>query len=616
MKPNLFSTVIFNCVFLGASLPGNGGEKPEAPVPSFDVVGNPIPQVLRGSDCEWIPMRFVKDGNGWRTEPLPENDPMYHAADREIWKRGAVWKEDPSLVPVKWGDDNGNSDAYSVRTRILVDLGGTDGTIMILDDDWRCGQPQNQVWLIRDGLYRLLGIIDLPSGAGCVALEPDPDEWASFQPEYAFRIWSMARGSEGLGSIRCQRIGTNGISRIQAIDIVSRAPGSTISDGIFHAVFHSPPEVPFRIQISETTPDGVVTWRDWANPKERPAESPIPTPPPEPPPPDEWRSSRSFEELLQFLFEFGFRIGESETTDSFWVRTSSGEDDWIVSVSVMPRPSDAVEDEKPRIWRTFVHDASGWRAADGVSDGAYGGVPALFEAFPASSRRLGPDAKMSALVLETASGSEKGSAVRYSLHDSWTAREARFDLRERNRERDAWPASVSDPLAEEIRRNGTAGESGTEARYRIFADLDSDGRDDMLVSEEIRRFEKGGGQFAVYLNRNGTFQKMGTVRLHPNVLSLETAWRWDVFDGKGKIRLWTFSRESPSSGFMRAYRIGQWGVLKEFSFEIFAGPVGTPVGNAVSDAVFGHSEVPFRIQISETTPDGIVTWRDWKNPEN
>ena len=77
----------------------------------------------------------------------------------------------------------------------------------------------------------------------------------------------FAKGSEGLGSIRCQRIGTNGISRIQAIDIVSRAPGSTISDGIFHAVFHSPPEVPFRIQISETTPDGVVTWRDWKNPE-------------------------------------------------------------------------------------------------------------------------------------------------------------------------------------------------------------------------------------------------------------------------------------------------------------------------------------------------------------
>ena len=111
------------------------------------------------------------------------------------------------------GDDNGNSDAYSVRTRILVDLGGTDGTIMILDDDWRCGLLQSQVWLVRDGLYRLLGIIDLPSGAGSVALEPDPDEWASLQPEYRFRIWSMGNGSDGLAALRCQRIGTNGISK-------------------------------------------------------------------------------------------------------------------------------------------------------------------------------------------------------------------------------------------------------------------------------------------------------------------------------------------------------------------------------------------------------------------
>ncbi|MHC4099033.1 MAG: hypothetical protein ACYSWZ_10465 [Planctomycetota bacterium] len=139
-------------------------------------------------------------------------------------------------------------------------------------------------------------------------------------------------------------------------------------------------------------------------------------------------------------------------------------------------------------------------------------------------------------------------------------------------------------------------------RFRILADFNDDGIQDMALSFDISLFGNAGGLFTLYLgNAQGQYRKHGDFGAHPMAVSLE---KIDT-----KVRLWTYERGGGWIG-----QIGYYEVLKDklseyHSITIHPGDSGTEMGNAIYEAVFKNSDLPITVERS-VTKEGIVKWID------
>ena len=150
-------------------------------------------------------------------------------------------------------------------------------------------------------------------------------------------------------------------------------------------------------------------------------------------------------------------------------------------------------------------------------------------------------------------------------------------------------------------------------RFRITADLDGDGRDDLILSEDIRTFGTGGGTWTVYLSRPAGFDEVGTITAHPGAVSIEPD--HDAIQRQEKdriyVRIWTYWKSSGREGSLYYYRVGPSGVFDGGRLTIYPGDGGSELGRGVYEAVFKHSEIPLRVEKSSTDAKGTVTWRPY-----
>src|SRR5262245_1994690 len=117
-------------------------------------------------------------------------------------------------------------------------------------------------------------------------------------------------------------------------------------------------------------------------------------------------------------------------------------------------------------------------------------------------------------------------------------------------------AFVDDPYAA-VGMSCPAADSLEARRYRIVADLDGDGRNDLLLSEPERSFGNAGGAFRLYLARPGGYARCSEVFLHPAA----------VHSGPHGI-LSIYRRSSGNSGTIVRYRITSDAILMIDSTEI------------------------------------------------
>ncbi len=174
----------------------------------------------------------------------------------------------------------------------------------------------------------------------------------------------------------------------------------------------------------------------------------------------------------------------------------------------------------------------------------------------------------------------------------------------------AAPATAQDPSTTPL----LSGSGAVAERYRIIADLDRDSRDDLILSDDIRTFGTSGGGWTVYLSRASAFVNVGTIDAQPLLVSIEIDHDAIRRQESTRIyaRIWVYGRVAGSEGLLRYYRVGPSSVSEGGRLTIYPGDGGSALGNAVAEAVFTHSEIPFRLERSSTDANGNVTWHPYQ----
>lgn len=173
------------------------------------------------------------------------------------------------------------------------------------------------------------------------------------------------------------------------------------------------------------------------------------------------------------------------------------------------------------------------------------------------------------------------------------------------------PQSLAqDPSTLPICEREDAGSQVYSERYRIVADLDGDGANDLILSAAVETLGKMGGPWTVYLSREGKFNPVGTITAHPKAISLEPDQDRNRRDPNEVryARIWVYLRDNGPSGGLGYYRVGEKTVKENKGLIIYPGDGGSDLGREIYTAVFKTSPIKFNLERSRTTPKGEVTW--------
>jgi len=155
---------------------------------------------------------------------------------------------------------------------------------------------------------------------------------------------------------------------------------------------------------------------------------------------------------------------------------------------------------------------------------------------------------------------------------------------------------ISDPSAKPLPRQ----EFPPQRRFRILADFNGDGIEDMALSTDTRMFGNAGGWFSLYLgNGEGKYREYDGFFAHPLAISLER--RHEM------VRLWTYHRGGGASGMLGFRRVEEAGLSAYERIQIHPGDGGTRMGNAMMDAVFDNSDIPILVESGDMV-DGEEVW--------
>ena len=148
-------------------------------------------------------------------------------------------------------------------------------------------------------------------------------------------------------------------------------------------------------------------------------------------------------------------------------------------------------------------------------------------------------------------------------------------------------------------------------RWRIVTDLNGDGKDDLILSDTKDTFGNAGGGWLVYISSNGFWRCVGDVDLYPGAFTFDRV--------HNEVDLWYYSRSSAQEGHFGYYSFHSGG-MRESKNQIFVRTEGADenVFGCMDKAIFGYSHGhPYRFDTSETSTNGIVSWktiRDWRKP--
>lgn len=143
-------------------------------------------------------------------------------------------------------------------------------------------------------------------------------------------------------------------------------------------------------------------------------------------------------------------------------------------------------------------------------------------------------------------------------------------------------------------------------RYRVIADFDGDGHDDLAISQSLSLFGSGGGRFHIFLSEGqGGYVRIGETFCHARSMAVERR----LTHG----RLWVYRKAGAAEGSLGYHEIREWKMSEFRSIEVFPGDGGTRMGRAILEAVLDNSYSSMRIQRSTTT-GRRVRWEDVPGP--
>lgn len=153
-------------------------------------------------------------------------------------------------------------------------------------------------------------------------------------------------------------------------------------------------------------------------------------------------------------------------------------------------------------------------------------------------------------------------------------------------------------------------------RWRIVTDLNGDGNDDLILSEDPAYFGNGGGPWDVYISSNGNWRCIGDVGMYPGAFAMDK-----VMD---HVELWCYWHVSARKGIVGYYIFNPDGTMEKERDEnkILVHGDGDDDCNSLfgclDKAIFGYAHRhPYRFEKSETSTSGVVTWKevgDWRKP--
>jgi uncharacterized protein YecT (DUF1311 family) len=134
-------------------------------------------------------------------------------------------------------------------------------------------------------------------------------------------------------------------------------------------------------------------------------------------------------------------------------------------------------------------------------------------------------------------------------------------------------AAIEDPYAAQGVDCSDPAAAPRSAWYRLRADLDFDGRQDLLLSVPASTFGSGGGSFFVYLARaGGGYVSAGELGLHPTAIHVEKKrvgeglvhGYWHGAAGSGTLRTWLVGRDGVRQVSNRRLNLGNEAADQEY----------------------------------------------------
>ncbi len=138
-------------------------------------------------------------------------------------------------------------------------------------------------------------------------------------------------------------------------------------------------------------------------------------------------------------------------------------------------------------------------------------------------------------------------------------------------------------------------------RWRVIGDFNLDGREDLLLSEDITKANDNGLYFAIYLrDTTGTLAYYDAFYDHPNRICIEACGQ--------EVRVWTYEYTGSGSGILAFAVITEGGLIPGNRMELRE---SGRVSQAILGSVFNNSDVKFKVQRSRVVA-GKVQWVDDK----
>ncbi|MBK7142509.1 MAG: hypothetical protein IPH75_10550 [bacterium] len=138
-------------------------------------------------------------------------------------------------------------------------------------------------------------------------------------------------------------------------------------------------------------------------------------------------------------------------------------------------------------------------------------------------------------------------------------------------------------------------------RWRVSGDFNLDGREDLLISEDIAKANDNGLYFAIYLrDSTGSLSFYDSFYDHPNRLCVESCGQ--------AVRVWTYEYTGSGTGILAWAEITQAGLIPGNRVELHE---SGRVSQAILGSVFRNSDVKFKVQRSRVVA-GKVQWVDDK----
>ncbi len=140
-------------------------------------------------------------------------------------------------------------------------------------------------------------------------------------------------------------------------------------------------------------------------------------------------------------------------------------------------------------------------------------------------------------------------------------------------------------------------------RWRIVSDLNGDGVDDLILSDQKNMFGNAGGPWMVYLHNDCVWRYIGDVEFSPGVVTLEA-----TQDG---VNIWNYCRNSARDGYFGYYHVANGKLTKQpMQIHIVSTDKEDSIFSRIDMAIFGYpSSHPFRLEESSTSTNGVVSWK-------